>query len=174
MLKQIYISNRYLSIYHYILVTSSKSYDIVEMFAVHVFCRLFCTFFVRFILGPAIFDFNFSLLRLTPPVCTDEASHAGSRSNDYSSAFLWFSAPPPLRLWTKLNILVCCCCSSWPGLPEPPSLRSRSKQRSHSFRALPASKTLSVWTCVLSLYLKLKAKMSPTHIWELPRWRKWL
>ena len=27
------------------------------------------------------------------PIHTDEASHAGSRSNDYSSAFLWFSAP---------------------------------------------------------------------------------
>ena len=77
---------------------------------------------------------------------TDEASHACSRSDDYSSAFLWFSAPPPDRLWTKLNILVCCCCSSWPGLPEPPSLRSRSKQHSQSFRALPASKTSSVRT----------------------------
>ena len=62
------------------------------------------------------------------PVCTDEASHVGSRSDDYSSAFLWFSAPQPLRLWTKLNILVCCCCSSWPGLPEPPSLRSKPKK----------------------------------------------
>ena len=89
------------------------------------------------------------------PVCTDEASHVGSRGDNYSSAFLWFSAPQPLRLWTKLNILVCYCCSSWPGLPEPPSLRSRSKQRSHSFRALPASKSSSVRMCVycnFSLY----------------------
>ena len=42
-----------------------------------------------------------------------EVSPAGNRSNDYSLAFLWFSAPPPARLWT---ILVCCCYSSWPGL----------------------------------------------------------
>ena len=93
-----------------------------------------------------------------------------------SSARLSFDFQRPHRSDFELNWIFWSagCCSSWPGLPEPPSLRSRSKQRSHSFRALPASKTLSVWTCVLSLYLKLKAKMSPTHIWELPRWRKWL
>ena len=86
-----------------------------------------------------------------PHIRTDEASHVGSRSDDYVSAFLWFSAPPLLRLWTKLNILVCCCRSSWPGLPEPPSLRSRPKQHSHSFRALQASKTSSVRMCALSV-----------------------
>ena len=51
--------------------------------------------------------------------------------------------------WPKLKLILTfsVCCRSWPGLPEPPSLRSRSKQRSHSFRALPASKTSSVRTC---------------------------
>ena len=72
---------------------------------------------------------------VTSPPDELEASPAGSRSDDYSLAFLWFSAPPPPKLQT---ILVCCCCSSWPGLPEPPSLRSKTKQRSQCFRALPA------------------------------------
>ena len=74
-----------------------------------------------------------------PPTHELERSLAGSRSDDYSMAFLWFSAPPPARLQT---ILVCCCCSSWHGMPEPPSLRSKPKEQ--SFRALPANKTLSL------------------------------
>ena len=72
-----------------------------------------------------------------------EASPAGSRSDDYVLAFLWFSAPPPPKLRT---ILVCCCCSSWPGLPEPPSLRSKTKQRSQCFRALPANENSPPFT----------------------------
>ena len=55
------------------------------------------------------------------------------------------------HMWPKLkliltfsNILVCCCCSCWPWLPEPPSLRSRPKEHSPSFRALPANKTSSL------------------------------
>ena len=33
-----------------------------------------------------------------PPTHELEGSLAGSRSDDYSMAFLWFSAPPPARL----------------------------------------------------------------------------
>ena len=33
-----------------------------------------------------------------PPTHELEGSLAGSRSDDYSLAFLWFSAPPPARL----------------------------------------------------------------------------
>ena len=61
--------------------------------------------------------------------------------------------------WPKLklilafsNILVCCCCSSWPGLPEPPSLRSKPKEHSQSFRALPANKTS--WANMSELYVR--------------------
>ena len=72
-----------------------------------------------------------------------EASPAGSCSDDYSLAFLWFSAPPPPKLRT---ILVCYCCSNWPGLPEPPSLRSKTKRRSQCFRALPANENSPPFT----------------------------
>ena len=55
------------------------------------------------------------------------------------------------------TILVCCCCSSWPGLPEPPSLRSKTKQRSQCFRALPACENSPPFTGdPLYLFLKLK------------------
>ena len=50
---------------------------------------------------------------------------------------------PKLKLiLTFSNILVCCCCSGWPGLPELPQ-RRRPKEHSPSFRALPANKTSS-------------------------------
>ena len=81
-------------------------------------------------------------LTQTPPDKL-EASPAGSRSDDYVLAFLWFSATPPPKLQT---ILVCCCCSSWPGLPEPPSLRSKTKRRSQCFRALPANENSPPFT----------------------------
>ena len=42
-------------------------------------------------------------------------------------AFLWFSAPPPARLQTKLA-----------GLPKPPSLSSKPKEHSQIYWALPA------------------------------------
>ena len=86
---------------------------------------------------------RYSLLTIASPPDELEASPAGSRSDDYVLAFLWFSAPPPPKLRT---ILVCCCCSSWPGLPEPPSLRSKTKQGSQCFRALPASENSPPFT----------------------------
>ena len=85
---------------------------------------------------------DIKLLSASPPDEL-EASPAGSRSDDYSLAFLWFSAPPPPKLRT---ILVCCCCSNWPGLPEPPSLRSKTKRRSQCFRALPANENSPPFT----------------------------
>ena len=87
-----------------------------------------------------------------------EASPAGSRSDDYSLAFLWFSAPPPPKLRT---ILVCCCCSNWPGLPEPPSLRSKTKRRSQCFRALPANENSPPFTGELSMELHEKDPYLP-------------
>ena len=73
-----------------------------------------------------------------------EASPAGSRSDDYALAFLWYSAPPPPNFELFWSAAAAAAGLGW---PEPPSLRSRSKQRSYSFRALPASKTSSVRTC---------------------------
>ena len=42
------------------------------------------------------------------------------------------------RLEIEINID---CCISWPGLPEPPSLRSKQKEHSHNSQALPARQT---------------------------------
>ena len=104
-----------------------------------------------------------------------------------SGAIPMFSLGYQSHNWPKLklilnfsNILVCCCCSGWLGLPEPPSMRSRPKEHSLSFRALPANKTspprvsdvslldLNIFSRFLALFTKFEPFSTITRTAEAP------
>ena len=97
--------------------------------------------------GPCLLKAHNSAL-VTPPDEL-EASPAGSRSDDYSLAFLWFSVPPPPNFelfWSAAAAAAGLGCLSRRVCAVKPN-----NVRSQCFRALPASENSPPFTGVLLL-----------------------